>query len=122
MKFNSNRAWGILVFLLICLNVFFFLRHKKIKTQALEFKSQIDSLTTKKSNDSLLILQLYNTNVACSNNAMDKVRYYEKKMNEVYSYLDKNKKVILDLQKRKELINSNDWNKEKLIDFIENNY
>ena len=111
-----------LILVLAGANFYFYKKQSRAKKENTELQSVLDSLNNKIISDSLLIYELDKTNTNCTNSAMDKVRYYESKINQIYKSLDKNRKLISDMQREKELIGSGDWNREKIIDFINKNY
>lgn len=123
MKLSISKWITIgLILVLAGANFYFYKKQSRVKKENTELQSALDSLNNKIISDSLLIYELDKTNTNCTNSAMDKVRYYESKINQIYKSLDKNRKLISDMQREKELIGSGDWNREKIIDFINKNY
>lgn len=121
MKFNLVDTI-VVVFIvgLIGSNIYFYKKSKSNLRDKDSLQLVVDSLSREITEDSLLISKLDELNTSCNNTAMEKVKYYEKKINAIYNNLDKNRQVINDLQNKKDQINSDSW--DNLLDYINKNY
>lgn len=112
----------VILFFIVCLIGFGIYKTFRMYVQNKELKHQVSDIRTKIVEDSIMLKDLQMVNDNCSEQSLDKTRYYEKKIKSLYIAIDATKSDYQDLQGKKDAIDTIKFKKNDIIDYINQNF